>query len=289
MQRQRAFTLIELLVVIAIIAILAAILFPVFAQAREAARKTVCVSNMKQLGLAWLMYAEDYDETFPLAATTELVALPPPYTPVYADWPYLVFPYIKAGQGDETWVSSSSSIYQCPDYLVVPPAVDSAGNVDSDPNAGSYPLLSYDPNIAVTAAWWTLPGAGGTEAVYGASTAVCPLAALNHVSQQIMLAPHHDCCVLSDGDGKGVAEYGHADNAWNRAADRHQGGENYALSDGHVKYFKGPNPQFCSSPGSYTATATGYENGIVEPCGTPIADDINNNPNAPIFFLPRGG
>jgi prepilin-type N-terminal cleavage/methylation domain-containing protein len=60
----RAFTLIELLVVIAIIAILAAILFPVFAQARNQARKTVCISNLKQLGLAQLMYIQDYDEAF---------------------------------------------------------------------------------------------------------------------------------------------------------------------------------------------------------------------------------
>jgi len=68
MNKRRGFTLIELLVVIAIIAILAAILFPVFAKAREAARKTVCLSNYKQLGLCFLMYTEDYDETLPDAA-----------------------------------------------------------------------------------------------------------------------------------------------------------------------------------------------------------------------------
>src|SRR5712692_7814212 len=65
----RGFTLIELLVVIAIIAILAAILFPVFARAREQARKTTCASNMKQIATATLMYAQDYDELFPGSST----------------------------------------------------------------------------------------------------------------------------------------------------------------------------------------------------------------------------
>jgi len=65
-ERNRGFTLIELLVVIAIIAILAAILFPVFAQARETARKAACQSNLKQIGNGWMMYAQDYDERAPL-------------------------------------------------------------------------------------------------------------------------------------------------------------------------------------------------------------------------------
>src|SRR5262245_23476762 len=65
MTRKSGFTLIELLVVIAIIAILAAILFPVFAQARDKARQATCISNGKQIGLALMMYAQDYNETTP--------------------------------------------------------------------------------------------------------------------------------------------------------------------------------------------------------------------------------
>ena len=64
---KKGFTLIELLVVIAIIAILAAILFPVFAQAREKARQTSCLSNLKQLGTGYILYADDYDDYPPYA------------------------------------------------------------------------------------------------------------------------------------------------------------------------------------------------------------------------------
>src|SRR5438093_5568418 len=89
MQRSKGFTLIELLVVIAIIAILAAILFPVFAQAREKARAITCVSNIKQIGLATAMYVQDYDETFPIAWGE-----PDNFT-----WYLQVDPYIKTGAG----------------------------------------------------------------------------------------------------------------------------------------------------------------------------------------------
>src|SRR5438132_1016619 len=67
MGKRRGFTLIELLVVEAIIAILAAILFPVFAAAREMARKSACISNLKQIGHAYSLYLQDHDEQFPLA------------------------------------------------------------------------------------------------------------------------------------------------------------------------------------------------------------------------------
>ena len=66
---RRAFTLIELLVVIAIVAILAAILFPVFAQAKASAKKTACLSNLKQLGVAFTLYEADADDTFPQDGT----------------------------------------------------------------------------------------------------------------------------------------------------------------------------------------------------------------------------
>src|SRR5215468_1948080 len=78
---QRAFTLIELLVVIAIIAILAAILFPVFARAREKARQATCLSNLKQIGLAFQMYTQDWDEVYPSGLT---LAVPGPDAGSYA-------------------------------------------------------------------------------------------------------------------------------------------------------------------------------------------------------------
>ncbi len=94
---RKGFTLIELLVVIAIIAILAAILFPVFARAREKARQTSCLNNCKQMGVAALMYSQDYDERI-IAAYSDLR----PYglrcdlfNTVLVYWPALMYPYVK--------------------------------------------------------------------------------------------------------------------------------------------------------------------------------------------------
>ena len=84
-RQRRAFTLIELLVVIAIIAILAAILFPVFAQAREKARQASCISNLRQIGTAFQLYAQDYDERLPDRRDLKL-SLPGGYRP-WTTWP----------------------------------------------------------------------------------------------------------------------------------------------------------------------------------------------------------
>jgi prepilin-type N-terminal cleavage/methylation domain-containing protein/prepilin-type processing-associated H-X9-DG protein len=104
-----AFTLIELLVVIAIIAILAAILFPVFAQAREKARQSACLNNQKQIGLGLMHYAQDYDDTLPTryggscpnppTATSDCTGTPPRQR----TWKDMLMPYIK-----------SVDVYRCP-------------------------------------------------------------------------------------------------------------------------------------------------------------------------------
>ena len=113
---RKAFTLIELLVVIAIIAILAAILFPVFAQAREKARQTSCLSNVKQIGTAFLMYAQDYDEYLPLTT------FPVPSN----SWTDQAQPYIKNRQ-----------IFRCPS--------DNSDNWNAatNPRRSSYFLNAY--------------------------------------------------------------------------------------------------------------------------------------------------
>jgi prepilin-type N-terminal cleavage/methylation domain-containing protein/prepilin-type processing-associated H-X9-DG protein len=126
---RRGFTLIELLVVIAIIAILAAILFPVFAKAREKARQTSCLSNQKEIALAVLMYVQDYDERMPISFFGWTSPPGPPYT-----WREIVQPYVKNVQ-----------IFQCP----------SDSNQWNLPINASYGINTNFFNFLDVAPFWT--------------------------------------------------------------------------------------------------------------------------------------
>jgi prepilin-type N-terminal cleavage/methylation domain-containing protein/prepilin-type processing-associated H-X9-DG protein len=160
-RKSRGFTLIELLVVIAIIAILAAILFPVFARAREAARKATCISNLKQIALAAIMYAQDYDEVLPTATSTGFATSHPiipvsPQDPLSANvgskeyWQLadLLRPYVK-----------SIDIFVCPTlsrrwegYKI------ETGSVTSGPAQGVLKVgnwLGHNDDVGQTVWQWT--------------------------------------------------------------------------------------------------------------------------------------
>jgi prepilin-type N-terminal cleavage/methylation domain-containing protein/prepilin-type processing-associated H-X9-DG protein len=140
--RTRGFTLIELLVVIAIIAILAAILFPVFARAREQARKSACASNMKQIALGMLMYADDYDQLLPP------YSLGAGYRGCFgyagADgprWADLVFPYVKNRQ-----------VFDCP---------SSTQRIGTYPGGAYFDITTYSYGYDSASDGATEFGAGG--------------------------------------------------------------------------------------------------------------------------------
>jgi len=130
--RKRGFTLIELLVVIAIIAILAAILFPVFAKAREAARKAACGSNVRQYTAATLMYTQDYDETFPMNAYLAGTCV--------ATFYLSVAPYVKNDQ-----------ITRCPSELEAMDIVSMFAGFLAGPCPGTPRFTSYSTNAALLA------------------------------------------------------------------------------------------------------------------------------------------
>ena len=121
LRRSSGFTLIELLVVIAIIAILAAILFPVFARARENARRSSCQSNLKQIGLGLFQYLQDYDERFPQVIGTVPYSVGGPPT----GWADSIQPYLKSLQ-----------IYQCPSETT--PPTNDAGSAASTTSYSDY-------------------------------------------------------------------------------------------------------------------------------------------------------
>jgi len=128
---KRAFTLIELLVVIAIIAILAAILFPVFASAKNSAKKTKSISNMRQIGTATLLYMNDYDDSTPPLYYYDANDLHIPSTDGFYYWPVLILDYTK-----------NKDIFHCPNDTAEDPVVtDDQGRSRFDPNNSLYYYL----------------------------------------------------------------------------------------------------------------------------------------------------
>ncbi len=198
MDRRTGFTLIELLVVIAIIAILAAILFPVFARAREKARQTSCLSNLKQLAVAGLAYAQDYDEMFP---TYYHIAIPGYNDGVTANGVTMlsaVLPYVKNVQ-----------IFACPSEKPTPSYLFTATGVTQ--------TSAYLINCYITT--WAEPG-GGYKAI----------AKIPYPAATIWMTEYKGYWGAFMGYGTG------ADWPASYCLFVHNDGQNVSFCDGHAKW-----------------------------------------------------
>ncbi|MBC7807997.1 MAG: DUF1559 domain-containing protein [Akkermansiaceae bacterium] len=202
----RAFTLIELLIVVAIIAIIAAVLFPVFASARDKARQAMCLSNLRQIGLAWLMYAQDYDET---ACPSYYYSEDFRYETAWdfqMDWGTIVDDVPKWEYGLLGSYSKSGTLHNCPSF---------------NGNAWGRPYTGYAYNASYI---------GGDVL---AEIPVCTLAQITEPANTVTFA--------EGGFGKPVA----AQNYLRAPGDplymagkvhfRHQKAASVAYADGHVK------------------------------------------------------
>jgi prepilin-type N-terminal cleavage/methylation domain-containing protein/prepilin-type processing-associated H-X9-DG protein len=230
MRSKRGFTLIELLVVIAIIAILAAILFPVFAQARESARKTTCISNLKQVGMALLMYAGDYEETLPWSTSSRLSGW---------TWYQSVDPYIKTGVGPNG--TTQKTFWLCPSFANrgIPKAPG-----DPDPPAPAvapHVSRSYGANGNLMPTFNTAKGDWfpGRISQLASISAPAQVVLVSHTQGVRTMSGGDDWTTGCMGDEEGVAP------GWNSsyycaARYRHNGGAVYLLADGHSKWFRGP-------------------------------------------------
>jgi len=168
MHTRKGFTLIELLVVIAIIAILAAVLFPVFAKAREKARQTSCINNCKQLGLAFMQYVQDNDEKFPSTINWG------------SDWAYNIYPYVK-----------SAGVYKCPDDSLS----RNAAEINSGENPANCQPVSYCWNsyVGLTGLW-----TGGAVSAWSQKTPGAKFSLLKAPSTTVLLY-EGDSAVTSGG------------------------------------------------------------------------------------------
>ncbi len=227
--KPRGFTLIELLVVIAIIAILAAILFPVFQKVRENARRTACLSNEKQLGLAFIQYNQDFDEKFPCAS-----AVVPVGRPGYPNgWANMVYPFVK-----------SVGLYGCPDDPVGTPT---APKISYGMNYMIWNHNDGNPDTGQTLAQITAPAStvllyeGGSRDATKGESDYDPSKPLNGVDAT-GAAGNTDW----DPDNACMLATWH-DKSTDRSA-------NYLATDGHAKYIKAQYVSFYKYSATQLAT-----------------------------------
>jgi prepilin-type N-terminal cleavage/methylation domain-containing protein/prepilin-type processing-associated H-X9-DG protein len=231
---RHGFTLIELLVVIAIIAILAAILFPVFAQARERARAISCISNLKQIGTATMMYVQDYDETYFVQPYPGSWTSPTTGQTLYFNYyPDILYPYIKNVQ-----------VFKCPDFTGYPfwPYTTFIGS------PGAPAGLQQSPNVSSLGNYQL--GYGINEILLDGVTpsgdlVPTTLAGISAPADIMMVSDGYELWNTYIGYCLNVGDGGYYDYAlssdqinWFYGPARHFGGANFQYADGHAKFAK---------------------------------------------------
>jgi len=198
MKQRKAFTLIELLVVVAIISILAAILFPVFARARENARRASCQSNLKQIGLGFMMYVQDYDERLPTSTNNAAGSFTWPDGTVSARsyWNLKIYPYVKSIQ-----------IFSCP-------------SADHQWKGGPDSGITYGVNSIL---------------FYSATDIGPSLASIDNPSQTLLLADSENTTNSTLGNYT-ISQFFTTTATRGFVSDRHLNGGVIAFADGHVKW-----------------------------------------------------
>lgn len=216
LRKPAGFTLIELLVVIAIIAILAAILFPVFAKAREKARQTACLSNMKQIGLGVMMYVQDYDELYPKRYGG---ACPPDCeNDKVRSWKNMVVPYIK-----------NMDVYKCPSNPAAQTPDANGNNATNKVGVfpGGYAMWLPDEWLCTQIG----NGAGYPQALAGVPNPSDNLLIVEHSYRWTDSGPYLGYVEPAPSNDGGIVP---GPSTWNSGHSKNRG--NIIYMDGHVKF-----------------------------------------------------